>query len=387
MNIRIPYDKLGNLKKYSFVSFILDANKESIFRNDYVNGKDKMFFNKELPYIFVPDDIYEKCDSIIFFPHLIEKNEWGSKLIMWKNADFIKMNAGYQFVRNAEKTPDIEKVKNWLDVGKSIPPSTKTVGEKNLIYFTLFHNDEYLELLKILLNSLKRQKFKKFDILFITDNYTKNKLCSIPSLNSFNVYYHIVSSIKDPVDASMQKLKIFEWDNINKYKNILFLDVDMVAIGNVGSIFNKKYVKNDMLYSGTHNYSQELHKTVYHTLIDYTEDQLRNFSKKGISAINAGQFFFKNTETMRSHFENINNFIKIWDGRYFFEQSFINYYFNLLELGDVTLFKDEFQFVSINENETEKHFGLNPVFVHFMGNACNGIGKLEFMNMHYSKYL
>jgi hypothetical protein len=32
-------------------------------------------------------------------------------------------------------------------------------------------------------------------------------------------------------------------------------------------------------------------------------------------------------------------------------------------------------------------FDDKAVFVHFMGNAGNGMGKLEFMKKHYSKYL
>ena len=90
---------------------------------------------------------------------------------------------------------------------------------------------------------------------------------------------------------------------------------------------------------------------------------------------------------MKSHFENINNFVTEWDGRYFFEQSFINYYFNLLEIADTKTFQNQFKFVSINENQTSNSFDKNAVFVHFMGNAGNGGGKLEFMKKHYSKYL
>jgi hypothetical protein len=90
---------------------------------------------------------------------------------------------------------------------------------------------------------------------------------------------------------------------------------------------------------------------------------------------------------MQDHFKNINEFIKTWDGRYFFEQSFINYYFNLLEMADTRTFIEEFQFISINENECDKIFGPNSVFVHFMGNACNGIGKIDFVKKYYGQYV
>jgi lipopolysaccharide biosynthesis glycosyltransferase len=200
----------------------------------------------------------------------------------------------------------------------------------------------------MLLKSLNSQPYNNFDLLFITDEETKSTIQDIPELKKHNVYYHIVASTTDPVDASMQKLKIYEWENISEYKNILFLDADIIVVGSVGAIFESESVKNNIIYSAVHNKNQLLHKTVYHCLIDYTEYQLHNFSEKNITAFNAGQFFFKNTSAMKSHFENINNFISEWDGRYFFEQSFINYYFNLLEIADTKEFDNQFKFVSIN---------------------------------------
>jgi len=387
MNIRIPYEKLGDISQYNFVSFILDLKKETIFRYDFVKGINDDFFNFQKEYITVEDSLYEKCDSVVFFPYSSEKNYWGSKILMWKNSEFIKMNGGYEFVRNSNPNPDLNKIKTWIDMGRSIPASKKSIGKKNLIYFTLFHNEEYLILLNFLLGTLLKQNFKNFELLFITDRAMYEKLKSIDLLKKFVWNYTLVNGVTNSVDSSMQKLKIFEWENVNQYKNILFLDLDILVVGDLSKLFNNKKIKNDVFYGATHNHDQYLHTTVYHSLIDYTKDELKNFTEKKISGINAGQFFIRNTKTMQKHFENINNFIKVWDGRYFFEQSFINYYFNLLEIADTNTLKNEFQFVSINENECEKNFGSDTVFVHFMGNACNGEGKIGFIKKHYGKFL
>jgi hypothetical protein len=387
MNIKIPYGKLGDISSYAFVALILDKKHESIYRDDFVNGENIKFFEKEQPYVTVPDELYEQCDSVIFFPFSKKTNNWSTRIIMWKNEEFIKFNGGFEYVRNAGKIPDMKKIESWLYRGKTIKNVNRVVGKKNLIYFTLFGNNEYIFLQRMLLKSLNSQPYNDFDLLFITDEKTKSTIQDIPELKKHNVYYHIVASTTDPVDASMQKLKIYEWENISKYKNILFLDADIIVVGNVGTIFESESVKNNVIYSAVHNKNQSLHKTVYHCLIDYTEHQLHNFSEKNITAYNAGQFFFKNTSTMKSHFENINNFISKWDGRYFFEQSFINYYFNLLEIADTKEFDNQFKFVSINENQTLEVFDKNAVFVHFMGNAGNGMGKLEFMKKHYGKYI
>jgi hypothetical protein len=45
MNIRIPYEKLGNLDQYKFVSFILDQKTKTIFRYDFRRETDKDFFD------------------------------------------------------------------------------------------------------------------------------------------------------------------------------------------------------------------------------------------------------------------------------------------------------------------------------------------------------
>lgn len=387
MNIRIPYSKLGNLNNYSFVSLILDYKRQSIFRYDLKRETDPDFFSYKKEYVTVPDYDYKKCDSVIFFPFVSSKNEWGSRLLMWKNEDFVKMNGGYEFLRNSSVRPDMGKIERWFDDARSIKTCKKTIGEKNLIYFTIFHNKEYVVLLDMLLNTLSKQAFQDFELLFIADKAMCNEIKKLDIVKNFKCNYNQIDDVQNPVDASMQKLKIFEWKKINDYKNILFLDADIFVIGDVGRVFNNKELKNNIFYGATHSHEQSLHKTAYHSLIDYTEDELQMFKEKNISALNAGQFFFKNTHTMQDHFKNINQFVQIWDGRYFFEQSFINYYFNLLEMTDTRSLIEEFRFVSINENQHDKTFGPNSVFVHFMGNACNGTGKIEFINRHYGKYL
>ena len=143
MNIRIPYEKLGDIRSYKFVSFILDKNWHTIYRQDFTNGQHHDFFNYTQQFITVPDSVYQECDSVIFFPFSNKINNWGSKVIMWKtDEDFSKFNGGYEYVRNAENTPDMGKMHRWLSDGRSYDVHAKPVGKKNLIYFTLFGNNQ-----------------------------------------------------------------------------------------------------------------------------------------------------------------------------------------------------------------------------------------------------
>jgi hypothetical protein len=389
MNIKVPYDKLGNVSDYEFVSFILDRGKHTIHRVDFINnGKEfQKFFNYEQQFITVPDDVYNECDSVIFFPFVRKTKNWGTKVIMWKNGEFSKFNGGYEYIRNIDKSPDMEKIDQWIKKGKLIKPSKKLVGTKNLIYFTLFGNKDYVKLLRMLIGTFAKHNYKNFDLLFITDSSTKEEIEKIEELKHHNLFFHLSDTIVNPVDASMQKIKIYDWKHISQYKNILFLDVDILVIGNVGTIFNSKKAKPNLFYSATHNKDMSMHDLVYHNLVDYTKDQKDNLVKKSITAFNAGQFFFKNTSSMKAHFENVDDFVDKWNGRYFFEQSFLNYYFNLLEMSNTSTFDDKFKFVSINENQTSNVFDKNTVFVHFMGNATNAEAKIEFIKNNYSMYI
>ncbi len=387
MNIRVPYDKLGDINAYKFISFILDKNKQTIYRQDIVNNGSEKLFSRELPFVTVPDALYKECDSVVFFPFYNVTNSWGTKVIMWKDDEFVKFNGGYEFIRNPDKAPDMEQISQWIKRGKLIRNNNKCVGKKNLIYFTVFGNADYVKLLEILLKTMNRHSYKKFELLFITDVHTMRMIEKIKELKKYSSHFHLVNGVKDAVDASMQKIKIYEWPNISNYKNILFLDVDVIVIGNLKTIFESKKTRGNVFYSATHDSRNELHTSVYHSLAKYTDEQLKNFARKKISVFNAGQFFFRNTDSMKAHFDNINNFISSWRGRYFFEQGFMNHYFNLLEMADTKSFEKQFCFVSINENQTKNLFGKSATVVHFMGNATNGEGKLNFIKKHYSKYI
>jgi lipopolysaccharide biosynthesis glycosyltransferase len=208
----------------------------------------------------------------------------------------------------------------------------------------------------------------------------------LKSLAGFNADYFILPKTKDPVEASMRKLKIYDYKNIDQYKNILFLDLDIVVVGDLAKMFEERTVPN-IFYTSTQRCSHDLHKSVYHRLIEYSNEELERFAKNDIFAFNAGQFFFKNTSTMRKHFENINKMVDNWEGEYFFEQSFLNCYFNVLGLSNIFKFKEQFKFVAINEGEMNNIFNSEAVFVHFMGSAADASDKLFFIKKYYKHLL
>lgn len=382
MNIKIPYNLLGKMDEKEFVSFILDKNQTAIHRVDINRQNTPTFFTRKLEFMIVDDALYQNCDSIVFFPFLKEKKCWGDKVVIKKETnEFAKINGGLEYVKNTNSAGSADLLKNWIKTGMEIPIVEKSIGKKNLIYFSVF-GKKYIELLKILINGLNAQSYKEFDILFITDKVTKPLIRKLTSIKHLNCDYMIVDKIKDPVYASMQKIKIFEYKKIQEYQKILFLDLDVLVVGNLKLVFDKKLYPNK-LYSATHRYNIDLHNTSYNTIYDYADGQLRRFDRFNIFPFNAGQFIFLNTPTMEKHFNNIKDFIKVWDGKYFFEQSFMNTYFNTLHISDVFRFKDEFNFVLINIDDKEYKPTPDSVFVHFMGSVADASSKLKFIKTNY----
>lgn len=386
MKLKIPYKSFKNLEEIEFVSFILDCDKITVYRIDINRNNFPKFFDKKMECIEVDDSIYKKCDNVIFYPFLKNKVGWGKKVTFNpKTLEYLRINSSDEYVKNENVSGDVEMLKKWITAGTEISPVEKSLGKKNLIYFSAF-GEEYVELLKLLIKGLKKQAYRNFDVLFITDLPTKRLIEKIKGISEFRREYLIVKKIKDPVEASMQKLNIYDYKNIKKYEKILFLDLDIMVIGDIGVVFDKKIYPNK-IYSSNHCYDVDMHNMVYNTIQKYSVEQIARFRSSNIFPFNAGQFLFLNTPTMRLHFKNIRKFIKKWEGKYFFEQSFMNTYFNTLHMSDVFRFKDEFNFVLININDLNYKPTPDSVFVHFIGNIANAKDKMKFIKTNYKHLL
>lgn len=220
--------------------------------------------------------------------------------------------------------------------------SADTIGHKNLIYFTVYGMD-YSMLLHELLHSLRYYcKTLNFDILIITDVYTQKMLLAFDFIKNkkFNVDFHIVKPPVDGVEASMNKLLVFDYKNINNYNNILFLDTDIICTKDITYLFNRDYEdKLSCVISPimTRPAGEGLLKAAVltHSLGHFSE-RIKNRLNEYVP-FNAGQFIFKNTKRMRQHFENVKWLASIWPSVYFYEQSFLNHYFVFY---DLVIYKD-----------------------------------------------
>lgn len=244
-----------------------------------------------------------------------------------------------------------------------------TSGNKNLIYFTIFNDPTFVEVLDIFLKSIKKYSdISKFDILILTDDATKTLLSSIEGLVGFNVDYFLLPQVNDPVTASVQKLRIFEYSKLNDYKKILFLDADIVCFDNISKLFDVNLSEDKLNVVEVEGGSPV---SPNHSLRYFTEEELDYILQNKVRPFNAGHFMFMNNEKIVEHFKNVYWLYNVWPGSYFYEQSFMNYYFNIfVKNTDFTTINQYFQ-VGLDTKP-------NGFLTHFIG----GSDKVKAMNAY-----
>lgn len=153
---------------------------------------------------------------------------------------------------------------------------------------------------------------------------------------TFPTWIKIMITDKNPIGiiTSMRKVEIYNYEHISEYNNILYLDSDIIVVENISTIFDKELNPN-LLYVKTEEGECVRHNHHCFSLGLYTPNQLIELEKDNIKPFNCGHFMFKNTSLMREHFTNILCFIKVYKGPFFYEQSFMNHYFNSKKLTNI----------------------------------------------------
>jgi lipopolysaccharide biosynthesis glycosyltransferase len=167
---------------------------------------------------------------------------------------------------------------------------------KNLVYFCVFYNKDYFKLLNLLLTSLKFfSTVSNFDLLIITND---NMIDNVKELeNNLQLNLKIKTfNFTTIFQAACARLFIFDYEEIDKYEKILYLDTDIIIKKDLAKIFDLQI--DDVLYgieSGTINSPS-------------FGNQFFDFKKfdRSIKGINSGTLLFNNIQTIRNLFSKIN---------------------------------------------------------------------------------
>ena len=249
-----------------------------------------------------------------------------------------------------------------------------------LAYFTVGYNKVYIDVLNLAIKSLNY--FTCLDILVICDKTfeleCKNKLPK-------NVIIVTVPDSTQAAYASINKLKVFEVYDIQKYKSVFFIDSDIIVHTDILPYF-EKIVKPDTLYVYTEDTNPLANSQPWFSYNNYNQADLERFQRENIHPFNAGCFGFCPSDEMKLHFNNILEFIKNYKGSlHIYEQSFMNVYFNKINNTDRTLLtKQTYVMFPYRDYPIQSHEGK---LIHFTGLVGECAVKYREIKKYVDNYM
>jgi lipopolysaccharide biosynthesis glycosyltransferase len=203
------------------------------------------------------------------------------------------------------------------------------MSENKYLLYTLvtYRTKPYLSMLVLFLESIKQFCTLKFDILIICDENTHKEMVMLPIIKELgNVSYLHVPASKDLHHALLNKCSISQYKNILQYKKVLYSDCDVIVQRDLTDIFQKLNIQKNMLYA-----PEEGTLTGKFWYLDaYKESNINRLTKNGTKSFNSGTFMFIPTKLFMKHFDNVKHLGEHYKGKgqSFYDQSFLNYYFN-----------------------------------------------------------
>lgn len=250
--------------------------------------------------------------------------------------------------------------------------------KRNLIYFTTGCDATYFKLTSFCIQTIAQSNnLENIDILVMCDQ----AYCALirQDLPEF-VKVHITADNSSSHQTSMRKCEIFNYEYIHMYDKILYLDSDIVVTGNIASLFdaalndNILYVKRDSIDNDCHNHLE-------HSLRLYTETQVNDFALNHQHGFSCGHFIFCNSQVMKYHFDQVLKLMASHKGPYFYEQSFMNHYFNSNYATDETLLEGVVDFFDSGKLSDQLK-NTQARIVHFANAQMPHMMKLKNMKIH-----
>lgn len=250
---------------------------------------------------------------------------------------------------------------------------------KNLLYFCVYYNVNYFKLLNLLLTSLKfYSSGDDYDILILTHQNMTNEVDLLKNKLKINIMIKTYD-FNTIFEAAYARLYIFDYENIDNYDKILYVDTDIIIKNNLSIIFNLDI--DDKLYAIESGNIESIN----------FGGQFFNFGKndKSCTGMNSGTLLFKNTKNMQNLFTRIIGHIHVFlDSNqnipYAMDQPFINYHAVRSNLYDNKLLN---KYVSLYEDtDTVDNFETS-VICHFSFPIGNFIHKYKRMTTFLTNIL
>lgn len=172
----------------------------------------------------------------------------------------------------------------------------------NLIYICVFHKENYINLLKLLITSIsvKANIDKETTDILIMTSPSFHPLI-VKKLEDFNLPLHYyILDLHSLFDAACSRLNIFNYENIHKYNKILYLDTDILLNSDVNILFNLELSSEKLYALEEGNIGSTSKGAVF---FDFTKYDIN------LSAFTSGILLFKNSDCMKSLFNTIQSHI------------------------------------------------------------------------------
>jgi hypothetical protein len=177
----------------------------------------------------------------------------------------------------------------------------------NLVYMCVFHNESYIKLLKLLITSIQVKAMidpRTTDILIVTSAEFRPLIEKALSEYDLPLHYYIPPrELHTLFDAGCARLHIFEYEHIEKYNKILYLDTDILINSDMNRLFALP-TENDKIYALEEGYFGH----------PYWGSQFFDFTKQNPSApaFTSGILYFHRTDGMKTLFQDILHHIQDW---------------------------------------------------------------------------
>ena len=253
--------------------------------------------------------------------------------------------------------------------------------DKTLIYFCIFHNKGYIELLQLLLASLiLRSNLEHIDILVLTSSDFKDDIENVSKQLNIQIDTYILEFSKLH-EALCSRIYIFNYPLVTLYKQILYLDTDIIIQGDINRLLNSEL--EEKLYAFREG-------NISHP---YWGGEFFDGSMQGLkdqSGFNSGVLLFKPVKCIKDTFFKVKEHINTIIAKNHAlpecpDQSILNYYFIKDNLYNITLMDTSVKIYSKNADIYE--INTENSICHFTWPIGNTNNKKQRMMQYYSNFL
>ena len=217
--------------------------------------------------------------------------------------------------------------------GKNISSFNLWISCRYLVYTVLGADRRFNEMAEMMVKSLfacilRSPPVCQVDIYILTDR--GNFAALEPLVRSFGVKLFEVPLTNSSMASSMTKLQVFNLSHIRSYTAAFYLDVDvLVNLKDLDEVITQVLKEPHKLHVFRESPSAKDFLVGFYGLGRFmpTPEEIESFQKRNITPFNAGLFMFQPNDVMRRHFKRVLDIIADYKGPYFYEQSFLNYYF------------------------------------------------------------